>query len=216
MSINQVYHSCLQQLRQLYPSQRISRLRSFATLMNGIFQAKSVQVPKIANEIPARAKERSITRRLERGLDNRALRVRELYRPLAQAWLLSQARATGQIRLILDTTKVSFSHQLLMVGVACGRRAIPIAWTWLRCAQGHSSAKLQLARLAYVRSLLPDSVPVLLVGESAVEAAALQEPLEGWGWCYVVRPNPNTLLKQAEQHDWQAFGSLLSAMGHRV
>lgn len=216
MSINRVYHSCLQQLRQLHPNHRITRLRSFATLMSGLFEAKSVQLPKIANQIPAPAKERSITRRLERVLDNRALRVRELYRPAAMAWLLSQARSTGQIRLILDTTKVSFSHQLLMVGVAFGRRAIPIAWTWLHCAKGHSSARLQLALLGYVRSLLPDSVPVLLVGDTEFEAAELQEQLESWGWFYVLRQKPNNQVKQSEQHDWQAFGSLLSAVRQRV
>jgi hypothetical protein len=216
MPINRLYHTCLQQLRQLRPGERITRLRSLATLISGILLAKSVHLAHIALHIPGRAKERSITRRLERLLDNRAVRVREYYQPIARAWLLSQARSTGQIRLILDTTKVSFSHQLLMVGVAFGRRAIPIAWSWLRCAKGHSSARVQLALLGHVRGLLPLNVPVLLVGDTEFEAARVQEQLELWGWSYVLRQKPNNQIKLSEQQDWQAFGSLVSAAGERV
>ena len=77
MSINQLYHTSLQQLRQLCPSERITRLRTFAALMAGIMRSKSVQLSHIALTIPGCAKETSIVRRLERLLDNRALRVRE-------------------------------------------------------------------------------------------------------------------------------------------
>lgn len=216
MPINRVYHTCLQHLRQLRPNERITRLRSFAALISGILLAKSVHLAHIALHIPAQAKERSITRRLERLLDNPALRVRDYYQPIARAWLISQARSTGQIRLILDTTKVSFSHQLLMVGVAFRRRVIPIGWTWLRCAKGHSSARVQLALLNYVRGLLPHNVPVLLVGDTEFEAAKVQQQLEVWGWSYVLRQNPKNQVRVSEQHNWQAFGSLVSAAGERV
>jgi hypothetical protein len=49
----------------------------------------------------------SITRRLHRFLDNPAIRVRE--------WLQAQWVCLGEIRLIVDGTKVGFGHQLLMV-----------------------------------------------------------------------------------------------------
>ncbi len=111
MSINHLYHTSLQQLRQLRPSERITRLRTFAALMSGSMQSKSVQLSHIALKIEGRAKEPSIVRRLERLLSNGALRVRECYAPIACAWLHSVARTTGEVRLILDTTKVSFAHQ---------------------------------------------------------------------------------------------------------
>jgi hypothetical protein len=141
MSINQLYHTTLRQLRQLCPTQRITRLRTFAWLMVGILQSKSVQLSQIALKIPGRAKETSTVRRLERLLDTEAVRVREWYAPIARAWLLSQASTTGEVRLILDSTKVSFAHQQLMVALAFQRRAIPIAWTWRKGAKGHSSAR---------------------------------------------------------------------------
>jgi hypothetical protein len=60
------------------------------------------------------------------------------------------AQTVGEIRLIADGTKVGFNHQLLIIAIAYRRRALPIAWTWVRSAKGHSSAHKQLALLAYV------------------------------------------------------------------
>jgi hypothetical protein len=200
MSINQLYHTSLQQLRQLRPKERITRVRTFAALMVGIMQSKSVQLSHIALKIPARAKELSIVRRLERLLDNAALRVREWYTPIARSWLCSQARTTGEVRLILDSTKVSFAHQLLMVALAYKRRAIPIAWTWRKGAKGHSPARVQIALLTYVRSLLPENVKVVIVGDSEFESGDLQAQLDEWGWGYVLRQKPNNQVQAPGQH----------------
>jgi hypothetical protein len=216
MSINRLYHTSLQQLQHYHPNERITRLRGLAWLMAGILLAKSVQLAHIALTIPGQATERSIVRRLERLLDNHALRVRPLYEPIARAWLLAQARSTGQIRLISDATKVSFSHRQLMVALAFRRRAIPIAWTWQPGAKGHCSARVQLALLASVRNLLPLNVSVVLVGDSEFEAVELQEQLDAWGWNYVLRQKPNNCLQSAAEHDWQAFGTLLERAGQYV
>jgi hypothetical protein len=216
MSINHLYHTSSQQLRQLRPSERISRVRGFAWLLSGIMHSKSVQLSQIALKIPSRAKQLSIVRRFSRLLDNAALRVREWYRPIARAWLASAARTTGEVRLIMDTTKVSFAHQLLMVALAYQRRAIPIGWTWRKGAKGHTSAIVQIALLAYVRSLLPPSVRVLVVGDSEFEAGELQNQLDAWGWRYALRQKPNNQIQCTEQSCWQAFRALVTHPGQSV
>ena len=216
MSINRVYHTSVQQLRQLHPTERITRVRGLASLMAGILYAKSVQLALVALAIPGRATERSIVRRLERLLDNAALRVRPFYEPIARAWLLSQARSSGQIRLIIDTTKVSFAHRLVMVALAFRRRAIPIAWTWQPGAKGHCSARVQLALLAAIRDLLPPHVPVTLVGDSEFEAGEVQAQLDAWGWYYVLRQKANNRVQAVDGQDWQAFGRLLERAGQHV
>jgi hypothetical protein len=208
MSINQLYHTSLQHLRQLCPQERITRVRGCAWLMVGILQSKSVHLSQIALKIPGQAKELSIVRRFSRLLDNAAVRVRQWYAPIARAWLASAARTTGEVRLIVDTTKVSFHHQLLMVALAYKRRAIPIGWTWRKGAKGHSSARVQIALLAYVRTLLPPDVAVLLVGDSELESGELQAQLEGWGWRYALRQKPNNQIQRTEQCSWQAFRAL--------
>jgi Transposase DDE domain len=216
MSINHLYHTSLQQLRQLRPRERITRVRAFAALMGGIMLSKSVHLSHIALKIEGHAKEPSVTRRLERLLANPAVRVREWYAPIACAWLQSQARTTGEVRLILDSTKVSFAHQQVMVALAFQRRAIPIVWSWRVGAKGHSSARFQIALLAYIRSLLPSDVRVLLVGDSEFESGELQAQLEMWGWRYVLRQKPNNQVYCPSQSCWQSFGSLVSHPGQSV
>jgi hypothetical protein len=88
-------------------------------------------VSKIAGKIPGSAKLLSITRRLNRFLDNPAIRVREWYEPIAHQWLQAQWHCLREIRLIVDSTKVGFEHQLLIVSLAYRKLAIPIAWTWV-------------------------------------------------------------------------------------
>jgi hypothetical protein len=122
------------------------------------------------------------------------------------------AKTVGEIRLIADGTKIGFGHQLLMVAVAFRRRAIPIAWTWVRKSRGHSSAVKQLALLAYVRRLIPAKTPVLLVGDSEFGSVAVMRQLETWKWHYVLRQKANYWVKVGE-NDWQYFGDLVEKPG---
>jgi len=137
-----------------------------------------VHLSKIAGKIPGSAKLVSLTRRLSRFLDNPTIRVREWYEPVARHLLECAAKTSGEIRLIANGTKVGFGHQLLMVAIAFRGRAIPIAWTWVKCVKGHSSAVKQLALLAYVHRLVPASAAVLLVGDSEFGAVEVLRQLE--------------------------------------
>jgi hypothetical protein len=96
-----------------------------------MFQAGSTHLSKIARTVPVRAKKLSVVRRLERVLDKAAVRPREWYRPLADQ-LIAAASVAGQIHLIIDCSKVGPGHHLLMIAMAYKRRALPLAWTWVR------------------------------------------------------------------------------------
>ena len=212
MSTNQLYHSWFDRIEQLRPGERVTRLRNLAWLLVGICRSRSVHLSKVALKIPGEANTLSITRRLSRFLDNPAIRVREWYEPIARNVLQAMADTVGEIRLIADGTKVGFGHQLLMVSVAFRRRAIPIAWTWVRKSRGHSSAAKQLALLAYVRQLIPTKTPVLLVGDSEFGAVNVIRQVEAWNWQYVLRQKANHKVKLGES-DWRRFGDLIEKPG---
>ena len=217
MRINQLYHNWTAQILQLRPDERITRVQNMAWLMVGIFESKSVHLSKVAMKIPGSASLVSITRRLSRFLDNPAVRVRKWYEPVARNWLKVMADRVGEIRLIFDATHVGFGHQWLMVALAFRRRAIPIAWTWVKSARGHSTAQVQLALLAYVRTLLPAGVRVLLVGDCEFESGEVQEQVEtGWGWLYALRQKPNNLFRLAGQETWQRLGDIVTKSGQKV
>ena len=129
MPINQLYHTWFQRLRQLRPTERVTRLRTAAWMLTGIFESRSVHLRRIADKIPGMATTPSKERRLTRFLDNAAIRVRAWYEPIARNLLQRVAQRGLEVRLILDGTRIGFGHQLLLVAVAYRRRAIPIAWT---------------------------------------------------------------------------------------
>src|SRR3972149_8800698 len=165
MPINRLYDTWMEQICELQPKARITQIRNFVWLMVGIYESRSVYLSKIAGKIPGPAKLVSLTRRLSRFLDNPAIRVREWYEPIARQWLQTQWHCLGEVRLMVDCTKVGFGHQLLMISLAYRKRAIPMAWTWVKHARGHSSAFKQLALLNYVRKLLPVHAAVFLVAD---------------------------------------------------
>lgn len=142
--------------------------------------SQSVHLSKVAGKIPGSGQLLSLTRRLSRLLDNAAIQVCEWYEPIARQWLEAQWQCLGEVRLIVDGTKVGFGHQLLMVSLAYRKRAIPIAWTWVNHVRGHSTACKQVALLNYVRSLLPVGAAVILVGDCEFGPVETLKWLDRW------------------------------------
>jgi len=216
MSTNRLYHTWLRRICELRPHQRITQIRNFVWLMIGIYESRSVTLSKVACKIPGSALLLSTVKRLSRFLENPAVRVREWYEPMARQWLQSQAACLGEIRLIVDGTKVGFSHQLLLVSVAYRRRAIPIAWTWVPHVKGHSGAYKQLALLAYVKKLLPPGIGVFLVGDCEFGSVDVLKWLDLQPWFYALRQKSDTGVWLASSTEWTPFGSFIQRPGQGV
>lgn len=119
--------------------------------------------------------------------------------------------------MIIDGSKVGAGHQLLMVAEAYRSRALPIAWTWVKGARGHSSASTQLMLLRYVRSLVPKGVDVILVGDSEFGTVTVAQELELWGWSYVLRQKGNTQVSISRTKlDFQNFRRLVTCFNKIV
>jgi hypothetical protein len=216
MPINELYHTWMQRICELRPSQRITQVRGFVWLIVGIYLSRSVYMSRIAGKIPGTAKLVSTTRRLSRLLDNAAIQVREWYEPIARQWLESQWHCLGEVRLIVDGTKVGFGHQLLMVSLAYRKRAIPIAWTWVKHVRGHSTAFKQLALLNYVRTLLPAGAAVFLVGDCEFGPVETLKWLDLWHWFYVLRQKSDTCVWLNQYNKWKPFGSFILKSGQSL
>ena len=154
---------------------------------------------------------------MSRLLDNAAIRVRAWYEPIARSLLeRAAAQGEGEIRLIVDGSKIGFKHRLLMVGLAYRRRAIPIAWSWVRSEKGHSSSYKQRALLGYVRRLTPNGARVLVVGDSEFGAITTLKQLEEWGFYYVMRQKSSHLVRSSQQQQWRQLGELIERRGEKV
>jgi hypothetical protein len=216
MPINETYRTWIRRICELRPKQRKTQVQNFVWLLVGIFHSRSVSLSKIAGKVLSTAKNVSTVRRLSRFLASSAVDVRSWYRATAKTWLISQAQQAGEIRLIVDGSKVGFGHQLLMVSLAYRRRSIPIAWTWVRHVRGHSTATKQLVLLKYVRSLIPQNMPVFLVGDSEFGSMAVLQQLKQWRWFFVLRQKGNTGLWLDERTGWQRLDTLVQRAGQSV
>jgi hypothetical protein len=213
MPINETYRTWIRRIWELRPKQRKTQVQNFVWLLVGIFHSHSVSLSRIAGKVISTAKNVSTVRRLSRFLASAAVDVRSWYRSTAQAWLMSQAQEIGEIRLIVDGTKIGFGHQLLMVSLAYRRRAIPIAWSWVRHVRGHSTAVKQICLLKYVRSLIPQNMPVFLVGDSEFGSMAVLQQLQQWRWFFVLRQKGDTGLWMEEGTGWQRLDAQVQRAG---
>jgi hypothetical protein len=228
MPINPLYRSLRDLLVQLRPpNERVTRIRNLSWLLCGLFLCGSVHLSKIAAKIPSsNTALPSLVRRLSRLLDNSAISVRDWYEPMARRLLQCQAKNLGEIRLIVDGTKVSFDHRLLMVGLAWRKRTVPICWSWVRHEKGHSSSYKQRALLGYVRRLLSAGAAprVLVVGDSEFGSVGTLKQLDEWGWCYVMRQKGSHLVCCSEHHHhhhhhhhhWRPLGELIERGGEKA
>ncbi len=207
-----LYSSVYLALVQLLPKEVDSRLTNMALLMVGIFGSRSVQSGRLAANIPLRIKKQSIVRRMERFLDNGAVRVRDWYEPIAR-WLVQAASVGGEVALVWDSTKVSTHHRLVLVGIAYRQRVIPLVWTWVKSSRGHSRTGVQVALLSYVHSLLPAGVHVSLVGDCEFGHMPILLTLQSWGWDYVLRQSGHQLVDVESERDWLRLDELLPQRG---
>jgi hypothetical protein len=207
-----MYSSLYLRLAQLWAEEIDSRLVNMVYLLMGIWGARSVQTGRIAACVPVAVKKMSIVRRLERFLDNGAVRVRAWYEPVALG-IITAASGVGELHLVLDATKVSSHHRLLMVGVAYRRRVLPLAWTWVRSSRGHSSTGKQVALLSYVRSLVPVGIQVSLVGDCEFGHTAVLQAMQDWHWDYALRQSGQVLVQLPHSQDWVRLDSLVSKRG---
>ena len=216
MPINQLYHTWIQKIIQLQPKHRITQIRNLTWLIIGIYLSRSVSLSRIACKIPGEAKLTSVTRRLSRLLNNPAIRVRECYEAIARQWLEAQYRCMGEIRLIVDGTKIGIGHQLLIICLAYRKRSIPIAWTWVNQSRGHSGASRQLALLGYVQALLPKESAVFLVGDCEFGSIEVLRQLDNWHWFYVLRQKSDTCVWLNELKEWKSMGSFIRKPGSSI
>ena len=208
MSAHQLYDTWFRRIRELWPQERITRQRNLAWMVVAMYLSQSVHLPKMASKVPLGIRRRSIEQRFSRFLQNKHFRVRDWYAPVAQQ-LLCCAAAHGSVHLIIDSTPVGRRYQLLMVGLAYRKRALPLAWSWLRGKRGHSSAAKQRALLNYVRELLPAGATVVLVGDNEFGSIEMLRQLEQWGWYYVLRQKSNVKVCVSTARKWQSFGELV-------
>jgi hypothetical protein len=130
-----------------------------------------------------------------------------VYDPVAQE-LLQRAAASGKIRLVIDSSKIGFGYQMLLVTLCYRRRTLPLVWTWIPYKKGHSQTRTQIALLREIKAWLDSSIQVVVLGDTEFGHTLLLEELDFWGWQYVLRQSGHNLVWLKGEHDWRRLDSL--------
>ena len=98
------------------------------------------------------------------------------------AWAQTDAGPEGRLDLILDQSRVSERHQLLMLALRWGERALPLAWR-VEETEGAIGLRVQKGLLDAVAAWLPEGLCVCLLGDRFHGTPALigHCQLLGWG-----------------------------------
>ena len=202
---------------EIFPEMSVPQQRNMVWLMIGIYLSRNVQLSKIVEYIASSAKETSIVRRISRFLAQFGADVKTSYAKQIVP-ILKCLSMSGQIRLLIDGSKVGFGHQLVMVSVAYKRRSIPVAWTWVKYKRGHSTGETQVKLLSEVKTLIQElkgGVKVSLCGDSEYGNGEVLMAMKAWGWQYALRQKGSHLVS-TDGNAWQNLQSLVCKAGESV
>ena len=110
---------------------------------------------------------------IARVLGNKLIDPDAVMESFAREVLERVASADGKpVVLIMDQSKLSDRHQVLMLALRHGERALPLAWR-VEATEGPTGFAVQRELLDAVTSWLPEGVPVCLMADRFYGTAAL-------------------------------------------
>jgi hypothetical protein len=124
-----VYRTIRMAMKQLFPTKpkgdQARMLTTLATLVAGIVQARSRQLPAIAHKTPDLAKADSLIKRYSRWVQNERIEYEGYYLPFVRE-LLAHLTAIRELVFVIDGSEVGSDCITLMISLLYGKRALPI------------------------------------------------------------------------------------------
>ena len=127
---------------------------------------------------------------ISRFLANDLVSCDAVMQPFASEILARLAETGDRVPLILDQSKVSDRHQVLMLSVRWGERALPVAWR-VEDTDGAIGFAVQQDLLDAVRGWLPAGTRVVLHGDRFYGTPDLIRWCQDYGWDYRLRLKGN-------------------------
>ena len=176
------------------PSQNKKQREGLALLVATALSVRGVNLNEWAAALP-RAAERLDMRYqwISRLLGNGLIAVDAVMAPFAGE-VLTRSGADGRhVVVMIDQSQVNAAHQMVMVSLRVGERALPLAWR-VRKTQGAIGFCEQRAALEAVAALLPAGARVTLMGDRFYGSPALIAWCRAAGWGYRLRCKKDLLV----------------------
>jgi hypothetical protein len=175
--IEQIADSISAELRQRLPHQRKTQRGKLALLVATMLDVRSANLMDLAAGLPLEADRTDMRYQwITRLLGNPLVLSDEIMEPFARDVLEQAVGETKPVVLIMDQSKLSDRHQVLMLALRYGERALPLAWR-VETTEGAIGFATQKALLEAVMPWIPTGATVRLMGDRFYGTADLI------GWC---------------------------------
>lgn len=197
--IRRVADGLVEEFKRVLPWQRKTQRESLALLTATMLDVRSANLMDLAAALPRDADRTDMRYQwISRVLGNALIDPDAVMKPFARE-VLARAAADGQpLVLILDQSKLSDRHQVLMLALRHGERALPLAWR-VEATKGPIGFGVQKDLLEAVAPWLPEGVPVCLMADRFYGTADLISLCQGLGWDYRLRLKGNLVVGSANR-----------------
>ena len=177
-------------LQRRLPGQRKTQRDKLSLLVATMLEARSANLMALAASLPRPAERADMRYQwIARFMDNHLVVCDEVMEPFARE-VLARAAASGRVVLIMDQTKASDRHQILMLSLRFGERALPLAWR-VEATEGAIGFAVQKPLLEAVAPWLPPEVEVCLMADRFYGTPELIAFAIANGWGYRLRLKSN-------------------------
>ncbi len=171
-------------MRTRLPRQHKAQREGLALLTATMLDVRSANLMDLAASLP-RAADRPDMRYqwISRLLGNALIEVDAVMAPYAREVLARLAADGRTVVLMIDQTRATERHQVVMVAARVGGRALPLAWR-VKATEGAIGFPEQREALEAVAGLLPAGVRPVLMGDRFYGGPDLIAwcRARGWGW----------------------------------
>ena len=185
-------------LRVRFPGQRKTQRDKLAVLVATMLQVKSANLMELGSGLPIKTTDAlSRFQWIKRFLGNDLVDIDAVMGPFSRESLELASAQGAQPVLIIDQSTITQleRHELVMVALRVGKRAIPIAWRVYK-ARGSLGWCEQSEVLEVARSFLPEGCKPLLMGDRFYGNADIISWCQTHGWDYCLRLKGSMFLAQ--------------------
>lgn len=183
------------ELKQRLPGQRKTQRDKLALLVATMLHVRSANLVELASGLPRESDRWDMGYQwISRFLENARVSSDTVMQPFAVDILARSVKLGEPVALILDQSKLSDRHQVLMLSVRWGERALPIAWR-VEETEGAIGFSTQKDLLDAVRTWLPTETGVVLYADRFYGTPDLIRLCQDHGWDYRLRLKGNLIAR---------------------
>lgn len=192
--IERLSRGIIEDLARRLPGQRKTQRNKLGLLVATMLEVRSANLMDLAASLPRETTRVDMRYQwIERLLANERIDPDWVMAPYVRELCGRIGGSAQKLVLMIDQTQASTRHQVLMVSLRAGGRALPVAWR-VRRTKGAIGFAVQRELLVMAAGLLPQGVEVVVMGDRFYGSPELIALCRSLGWDYRLRLKSNLIV----------------------